>query len=124
MWRGRLVVGLAAIALLALVLVAAAVGWALTVAGEPARLLVWQGAVLAWLVAVIWAGAWWWLCERDGPDDPAIYNDCARSAQAALLRGEGERAWSMRSASSVAPRAVPRPGNCSRTVPRLLATIA
>jgi hypothetical protein len=91
-WRGRLVVGLLAVALVALVLVTAAVGWALTVAGEPARLLVWQAAASGWLIAVVWAATWWWLCERDGPDDPAVYNDCARSAQAALLRGEGDRA--------------------------------
>ena len=91
-WRGRLLAGLLPVAVMALVVVAAAVGWALTVAEEPARSQVWQYAILGWLLAVLWAAGAWWLLERGGDKDPAVRNDCARSAQAALLRGEGERA--------------------------------
>ena len=91
-WRGRLWAGLLAISLIAVAVVTAGLGWALTVVDEPARQTVWLVTAALWAGAFLWSGVLWWLLERSGSVDEAVRNDCARSAQAALLRGEGDRA--------------------------------
>ena len=91
-WRGRLLVGLLAVAVVAAAAVVAGFGWALTVAGENGRQTVSLAAAALLGLAMLWAAACWFVLERGGPQDAAVRNDCARSAQAALLRGEGERA--------------------------------
>ena len=91
-WRGRLFVGLKAVAIVAAAAVIGGFGWALTVAGENGRELVVFTALGLYGIAMLWAAIWWFVLERTGKQDAAVRNDCARSAQAALLRGEGERA--------------------------------